>query len=155
GVGPGPWSIVRAGAVEESVIAAALDDQYHFDPASYGTMIREEIPAYGELQEQLVAGSGDGVRRILELGTGTGETATLLLARHPAASLVGIDESPGMLAAAREALPDGRMQLLAGRLQDPLPPGPFDLVATALCVHHLDPEEKADLFRRVRAVLAP
>ena len=31
----------------------------------------------------------------------------------------------------------------------------FDLVASALAVHHLDADEKADLFRRLRAVLAP
>ncbi len=155
GVGPGPWSIVRAGAVEESAVSAALGGQFHFDPATYGSMIREEIPAYGELQEQLLASSGAGARRILELGTGTGETAIRLLQRHPAAALVGIDESPAMLDRAREALPGERVRLVTARLQDPLPAGPFDLVASALAVHHLDSGEKAGLFRRLRAVLAP
>ena len=42
-----------------------------------------------------------------------------------------------------------------GALQDALPAGPFDLVASALCIHHLDGAEKADLFARVRAVLRP
>jgi tRNA (cmo5U34)-methyltransferase len=41
------------------------------------------------------------------------------------------------------------------RLQDPLPGGPFDLVLSVLAVHHLDGPGKADLFRRVAAVLAP
>jgi SAM-dependent methyltransferase len=45
--------------------------------------------------------------------------------------------------------------LRVARLQDALPPGPFDLGASALCVHHLDAAEKADLFRRIRAALAP
>jgi tRNA (cmo5U34)-methyltransferase len=40
-------------------------------------------------------------------------------------------------------------------LEDPLPAGPFDLVASALCVHHLDAAAKAGLFARVRSVLAP
>ncbi|HEY6399196.1 MAG TPA: class I SAM-dependent methyltransferase, partial [Solirubrobacteraceae bacterium] len=31
----------------------------------------------------------------------------------------------------------------------------FDLVASALCIHHLDAGEKADLFERVHRVLAP
>ena len=39
--------------------------------------------------------------------------------------------------------------------EDPLPTGPFGLVFTALAVHHLDGAGKRDLFRRVRAVLAP
>ena len=151
----GQWSIVRAGAVPESVVAAALGGEYHFEPRGYAAMIREEIPAFDELQEQLVANSGEEARRILELGTGTGETAGLLLQRHRGARLVGIDESPAMLAAARELLPAARVELIAARLQDPLPTGEFDLVASALAVHHLDPGEKADLFRRVRSVLTP
>jgi tRNA (cmo5U34)-methyltransferase len=60
-----------------------------------------------------------------------------------------------MLAVARDALPATQVSLLAGRIEDPLPEGPFDLVATALCVHHLDGAAKADLFRRVRDALAP
>jgi tRNA (cmo5U34)-methyltransferase len=40
-------------------------------------------------------------------------------------------------------------------LEEPLPPGPFDLVASALCVHHLPGREKAELFNRVAAALAP
>jgi tRNA (cmo5U34)-methyltransferase len=35
-------------------------------------------------------------------------------------------------------------------MQDPLPDGPWDLVASVLSVHHLDPDQKRDLFRRVR-----
>jgi len=46
------------------------------------------------------------------------------------------------------------VELLTRRLQQPLPEGPFDLVFSALAVHHLDAAEKAELFRRVRRVLA-
>ncbi len=48
-----------------------------------------------------------------------------------------------------------RVSLLAGRIEDPLPEGPFDVVASALCVHHLDGAAKAELFGRVRDALAP
>jgi len=41
------------------------------------------------------------------------------------------------------------------RLEDELPAGPFDLVVSALAVHHLDATAKRDLFRRVAAVLRP
>ena len=56
-----------------------------------------------------------------------------------------------MLAAARLPGADLRRQ----RLEDPLPDGPFDLVFSALAVHHLDGPGKADLFARVAAVLEP
>ena len=58
--------------------------------------------------------------------------------RYPA-RLVGIDESPPMLEQARADLPADRVEeLRVARLQDPLPEGPFELVFSALAVHHLD-----------------
>jgi L-threonylcarbamoyladenylate synthase len=151
----GEWRTVREGAVAEEELGRALGWQFHFDPATYEAEIREELPVFDRLQDELVLAAGPGARRILELGTGTGETARRLLAHHPAAVLTGIDVSEPMLAAAREALPAERVSLRAQRLQDELPTGPFDLVASALCIHHLDADEKADLFERVRRVLAP
>jgi len=38
------------------------------------------------------------------------------------------------------------------RLEDPLPPGPFDLVVSVLAVHHLDGGGKRDLFARIADV---
>lgn len=151
----GEWSVVRAGAVGERRLTEALHWQYHFDAASYETEIRADLPAYDVLQDSVAAASGAGARRILELGTGTGSTASRLLARHPEATLVGIDENEQMLAVARDRLPSERVSLQTGRIEERLPEGPFDLVASALCVHHLDDAGKASLFARVGEVLAP
>lgn len=151
----GRWSVVRHGAVAEEAVDAALHGADRFDEAVYDEQIRAEIPAYDELQDELVTACGDGARRILELGTGTGETARRLLERNRDATLVGLDEHPGMLAVARERLPAGRAELRVARLEDPLPDGPFDLVASALAVHHLSPAAKRRLFGRIREALAP
>jgi L-threonylcarbamoyladenylate synthase len=151
----GRWEVIRAGAVSQDVLAGALDWQYHFDPAAYLEMMRSELPDYDLLQDRLASVSGGGAQRILELGTGTGVTAARLLDRHRDASLVGVDTSEEMLAVARSVLPAERVSLRVGRLEDELPAGPFDLVASALCIHHLDAVEKRDLFGRVRAILAP
>ena len=123
--------------------------QFHFDPDSYLDLMAAEVPAYERLQDEAAAATaGDRpARRILELGTGTGETARRVLALHPNAELVGIDASEAMLARAREVLPAADLRV--ARLQDPLPPGPFDLAVSVLAVHHLDGPGKADLFRRV------
>jgi tRNA threonylcarbamoyl adenosine modification protein (Sua5/YciO/YrdC/YwlC family) len=149
------WTIARHGVVGETAVAAALEWQFHFDPSTYPAMIREDIPVYDRFQDELTHASGTGARRMLELGTGTGETALRLLTRHPGAELVGIDENDAMLAVARTRLPSDRVQLRVSRLQHALPDGQFDLVASALCVHHLRGPEKRDLFMRIRGALAP
>ncbi len=128
--------------------------EWEWDPDTYLAQMAAEIPGYEELQEAVLAATADvRATRVLELGTGTGETALLVRARHPEASWVGIDASEPMLARARERLPDA--DLRPARLEDELPPGPFDLVVSALAVHHLDGAGKRDLFARVARVLRP
>jgi tRNA (cmo5U34)-methyltransferase len=151
----GEWSVVRAGVVGERELTEALHWQYHFDAGTYADEIRSDLPAYDVFQDSVAAASGTGARRILDLGTGTGETARRVLARHPEARLVGVDENEGMLAVAGSQLPTERVELRVGRIEEPLPDGSFDLVTSALCVHHLDGAGKADLFRRVRDALVP
>jgi tRNA (cmo5U34)-methyltransferase len=129
-------------------------DDFRFTPERYPECV-SEIPHYAELQEATgAAAAGSDVREVLDLGTGTGETAHRVLALHPHARLTGVDESPPMLAEARRKLPPEQVrELRVGRLQDPLPSGPFELVVSALAIHHLSAAEKRDLFRRVAEVL--
>jgi SAM-dependent methyltransferase len=47
------------------------------------------------------------------------------------------------------------VELVVADLTDPLPAGPFDLVTSALSVHHLDGAGKAALFVRVAGALRP
>jgi tRNA (cmo5U34)-methyltransferase len=131
-----------------------VGDQFHFHPDSYLELVRSEVPGYDRLQDAVAqATRGLQPRLILDLGAGTGVTSQRILAVHPGARLVGIDESDDMLEHARQALPGAEFRV--ARLEDPLPSGPFDLVVSALAVHHLDGAGKADLFRRVAAALGP
>ena len=118
--------------------------------------MRAEVPHYDEFQDAVAASSSVvDARRVLELGTGTGETTIRVLALHPHAQVVGVDESDGMLEGARRVLPAARVVLRRGRLEEPLPPGPYDIVVSALTVHHLSSAQKGDLFARVHAVTRP
>jgi len=127
--------------------------QWHWDPETYLKNMLAEVPAYEDLQEQAAVATDGEARDILELGIGTGETARRVLARHPDAQLVAIDSSAEMLERAHAVVPQADLRLAA--LQDPLPEGPFDLVVSALAVHHLDGPGKRDLFERIAAVLRP
>jgi tRNA (cmo5U34)-methyltransferase len=131
-----------------------VTEQFHFDPDTYLDMVRSEVPDYDRLQDLIATAGADVVARaILDLGTGTGVTAIAVAARHPGAALVGVDASPAMLEVARSALP--RATFVVGELDDPLPAGPFDLVISALAIHHLRGERKRALFGRIHDVLEP
>jgi len=128
--------------------------EFEFRPEGYLESVLEEIHDYVELQRETArATAGLRAERILELGIGTGETTRCVLELHPGAHLTAIDSSGAMLARAREEFPAA--DLRAARLEEPLPDGLFDLVVSTLAVHHLDSAGKADLFRRVAAVLRP
>jgi len=128
--------------------------QFHFDPVTYLDMIRAEVPAYDEFQVAVAeATRGGAVADLLELGVGTGQTTRRVLGVHPGARVVGIDESETMLAVARDEVAGADLRV--SRLEDALPDGPFDLVVSALAVHHLDGPGKADLFGRIAERLRP
>ena len=124
-------------------------EQFHFDPDTYLDAVRSEVPDYDVLQQVVTEAAVQvKARTVLDLGTGTGETLRHVADCHPSARLIGIDESDGMLAVARGVVPNADLRV--ARVQDELPKGSFDLVVSALAVHHLDAHEKADFFRRVR-----
>ena len=120
--------------------------QFHWSPDTYLDLIRAEVPRYEELQERTIEAIPFAPARVLELGFGTAETTRRLLDRFPEARITGLDSSAEMVFKAREL---GWEEMRLGRIEDPLPDGPWDLVISVLTVHHLDEESKRDLFRRV------
>ena len=130
------------------------ESQYHFDPDTYLAMIHTEVPDYDTLQAEISnaarAWRGTSTPRVLDLGAGTGSTAKAVLDAYPDATLVLVDENPGMVAIAREVLPAANIEhVVIADLSDPLPDGPFDLVVSALAIHHLDGVAKQALFAAV------
>lgn len=120
--------------------------QFHWKPDTYLDAIRAEVPRYDELQEAAIAAIPFAPERVLELGMGTGETTRRLIEAHPDAWVIGLDSNPDMVFRAREEYDEVQL----GRIEDPLPDGPWDLVIGVLSVHHLTTEQKRNLFRRVR-----
>jgi tRNA (cmo5U34)-methyltransferase len=93
---------------------------------------------------------------ILDIGAGTGLLSALLLQRYPDASLTLLDISDQMLNVAHERFsgnPDVRYITCDYSIRDL--GGPYDLVCSALSIHHLLHEDKQALFRRVYGALNP
>jgi tRNA (cmo5U34)-methyltransferase len=130
--------------------------EYRFDTATYRDLVRTEVPAYERLQGAVAQATAElTVARVLDLGTGTGETLGAVLEVHPGAVAVGVDKNDAMLGEAGRRLAGSTVGLLVADLTDPLPAGPFDLVVSALAIHHLEGADKANLFARIAGVLRP
>jgi trans-aconitate methyltransferase len=102
---------------------------------------------FDDLREAAIEAIPFAPETALELGIGAGETTRHLLARYPQARVTGLDSSAEMVFRARELAVE---EVRLGRIEDPLPDGPWDLVIAVLTVRELDDGGKRDLFRRVR-----
>ena len=110
---------------------------------------------YGAAVRALELAAPGPLGAVLDLGTGTGALAALIADAQPEAQLTLLDGAPAMVAAAAATLGPRATAALAQDFAAPLPPGPFDAVASALAIHHLDDAGKASLYARVHAALRP
>jgi tRNA (cmo5U34)-methyltransferase len=133
-------------------------DTFDRQASAYDAARRRLVPSfdsfYGTAVDALALGAGPP-RRVLDLGAGTGLLASLVRAAHPDVELTLLDGSARMLEQAQDTLGSDRTTFLERDLGDPLPPGPWDAVVSALAIHHLTDEKKRTLFRRVHAALEP
>ena len=77
--------------------------QFHFAPNTYLQNIRKEVPDYDELQDTIakIATSGE-IKKFLDLGAGTGETAIRIIRLSPEAEAVLVEEQEIMVAILHE-----------------------------------------------------
>jgi ubiquinone/menaquinone biosynthesis C-methylase UbiE len=121
--------------------------------------LAEWTAAASFLQEELAAhAAAMQPRRVLDVGCGTGNLTAALAAAVPQARIVALDPDARSLALAREkfagALP--RVQWLAGYAQAiPEPLQDFDLAASCLVFHHLDPDIKRAALQEMHRVVRP
>ena len=87
--------------------------------------------------------------RVLDLGCGSGTWTEFFAERF--GSVIGIEQSPAMLVAAKAKLTSwSNVELLNQDVREPLPPGPFDLVFLGgICMYLSD----ADTIALVQAVI--
>jgi putative AdoMet-dependent methyltransferase len=137
-------------------------DRFNHDPWADGydaKVLDERNPirtGYAALLAWTVAQARIGPDSVvLDLGVGTGNTVALIPA---ARRIVGVDVSAKMIERAPAKLSHlADVELVQADLLEifdrdlPL----FDAVVSTYSVHHLDADEKAELFRRIHDVLRP
>jgi tRNA (cmo5U34)-methyltransferase len=95
---------------------------------------------------------------VLDLGCGDGRLAGLVIAaRETVRSVVAVDRSEPMLAAARARFTgDERVSLQRHDLADPITElGVFDVIVSGFAIHHLEHARKRELFAEAARMLRP
>jgi tRNA (cmo5U34)-methyltransferase len=141
-----------------------VNDRDHFDQAApnYDRGCRRSMPDpeafYGAVVEGLPFGRDEELR-VLDLGAGTGLLSATVAEKFPAARITLVDFSVEMLRMARRRFEGhpGRFEFrVMDYAREPLPGRTrgFDLVVSALSLHHLTHGEKRETFEKVYASLA-
>jgi ubiquinone/menaquinone biosynthesis C-methylase UbiE len=111
---------------------------------------------------RVVAASGREVQRFLDLGSGAGTVAEVVLNAYPNAEATLVDFSPPMIEAARQRLGTGerRHYILAdfGQpdwIQAVAGLAPFDLVVSGFAIHHQPDQRKREIYQEIFGLLAP
>ncbi|MDD1729231.1 MAG: class I SAM-dependent methyltransferase [Methanospirillum sp.] len=94
--------------------------------------------------------------KILDIGAGTGLLSAFLLQKYPDGAITLMDFSEQMLNVARQRFTDrNNITYVVSDYTGPLPDGPYDIVCSALSIHHLGPDQKRQLFSKIFHSLTP
>ncbi|MEO0488993.1 MAG: class I SAM-dependent methyltransferase [Cyanobacteria bacterium J06659_2] len=117
----------------------------------------DKIPHRTEGEAVLLDRVPKTVRRILDLGTGSGRLLSLLKIERPQADSVALDFSPTMLKTVRQTFADDpTVQVIDHNLEAPLPNlGQFDAVVSSFAIHHLAHDRKRSLYGEIFNCLEP
>ena len=150
----------EASGWSQAEYAAQYRDQAdHYIPAR-ATMLEVVSSFY----RHVVRGTAEARRteqvRVLDLGCGDGILAERLVIVDPEIEVTLTDGSRDMLAAARVRLRGRRVSEFCQVTFEEIIDGgfrrkPFDLIASAFAIHHLDLAGKGALFQRLYDLLAP
>lgn len=123
-----------------------------WDANEYNKFAAERERPFADLLEQ-AAQSRTVTRQIVDLGCGPGRLTRQLAERWPAARVVGVDNSPEMLAKAQPLAILGRLEFVQADLAAWSPDQPVDLILSNAALHWIADHDS--LLRRLTGWLAP
>lgn len=141
--------------------ATPTDLNYHYYGKNrYDKDIVSAIPFHREIHESILKElrrrfRPDQAIRVLELGVGTGLTASLIRSAFPNAEFEVVDFSSTMLAHAKKRLGTKNITYRLGDFSKIRFHRPCDVVVAVIGIHHLSHSGKRHLFQKITRLLKP
>lgn len=135
-----------------------IKDKFNDNAHHYDGQRRMLIPCFDDFYSIAVsvAAANTGNPAVLDIGAGTGLLSAFILEKIPGASLTLIDISENMLEAARNRLKHkSDVTYLIGDYSNWIFDKKYDIVASALSIHHLENDQKKQLYENIYANLNP
>lgn len=143
----------------------AISQLFSSGAQGYDAVRRNLVPCFDDFYGSALDVIGDwaGARAsatldVFDLGAGTGLFSAMVASRLPRARLHLIDASDAMLAQAGHRFAGATDSNVSFELRDYTQGslgGPWDLVISALSIHHVDDHAKRSLFARIFEALRP
>lgn len=130
-----------------------IDEQFNLIAQEYDVNRRRFIPCFDDFYEgatQFIASNITEPKKILDLGAGTGLLSNFWYQCFSKAEYVLVDIAGEMLEVARKRF--AGLENVSYQIMDyskELPKEEFDVIVSALSIHHLEDENKKELFSRI------
>lgn len=136
---------------------SSLKKAFDLAASTYDQARRQLIPCFDDFYGtalRLMPFAPQDQFRVLDLGAGTGLLSQMVADKYPRAAITLMDISDEMLDKARQRFAgrEGRFKFVVSDYSQVLS-GQFDVIVSALSIHHLTDGQKAGLFRNLFALL--
>lgn len=131
----------------------SIKEQFNLIAEEYDKNRRKFIPCFDDFYIEttgLIAHNIAEPKSVLDLGAGTGLLSQFWIQHYPTAEFRLVDIADEMLDVARKRF-SGMENVICQVLNytNELPCGKFDVIASALSIHHLEDEDKQKLFVQI------
>ena len=130
-----------------------IKEQFNLIAEEYDKNRKKFIPCFEDYYintTKFIASNITEPRRILDLGAGTGLLSYFWYQHYPESEYVLVDIADDMLNIARKRFAGiDKVAYRVMNYSDGLPNGDFDVIISALSIHHLENDEKTKLFAKI------
>ena len=130
-----------------------IKEQFNIVAQEYDGNRKKFIPCFNDYYEnttKFIISNIENPKRVLDLGAGTGLLSCFWYRECPSAEYILVDIADEMLNIARKRF-DGvsNVSYQISDYSEELPNGDFDVIISALSIHHLENADKQNLFTQI------